>query len=174
MSGMTTPADRLRETLQRLDWQVNDEGEYLRGDRRVVILDRDLARVTNPERSITMTADGAAAWVERESRLPHPHGLRAWAAFDWTFPGESKPTRYRVELYESNSAPISGTSPYGPLCVAATWEPSLDAINDASGYWAQKWDDDTRKGLMLKATNALRRKLGLPPHPMTAAWPGTE
>lgn len=100
---------------------------------------------------------------------------KASARFNWSVPGDAD-VEFVVALYSNGTVSLSAPAPYVGLVTSLEWSDENDAIVDSSGYWSARHVQDlrTRKHLLLKATNALRRELGLPPHPMTPDWPGAE
>jgi len=56
------------------------------------------------------------------------------------------------------------------------WSDEKNAVPSGGGFWKSdlNWDAEVKNHFLLKATNALRKALGLSLHPATARWPGTE
>lgn len=105
--------------------------------------------------------------------------VRATATFSWAPPDAppgTKPVEFTATLYDTAVVGVSGPAPYNGLTTPLQWDEGRQAIVRTSGYWDHKlgWDDRTTDHFSLKATNALRRQLGLGPHPATPNFPGAE
>ena len=99
----------------------------------------------------------------------------ASTSFIWT-PPDGQPTEFVVTLYSTNVVGFRAPGSLNGLVMPLEWSDERQAIISGGGFWKSdlNWDAYTKNHLMLKATNALRKALGLPLHSMTASWPGTE
>ncbi len=101
--------------------------------------------------------------------------VRARAVFSWE-PPEGPLAEFTATLYSTRAVALTVPGPLSGLVVGLEWSEENQAIISSGGFWSSTlgWDTKVKQHLLLKGTNALRRELGLPPHSMTAAWPGTE
>ena len=100
--------------------------------------------------------------------------LRARAVFTWSKPGEP-PRRFEARLYSTDIVQLDAEPPYATLVVGdVPWEANENAIRSTGGYSDPSLRPEDREHLLLKATNALRKGLGLPLHDATPRYPGTE
>ena len=97
----------------------------------------------------------------------------AQVRFIWTPPEGGEPAEFEVALYSTNGVELSASQFYAGIVSGLEWSDEHQAIRSGSGYWDSRFQSD-KTHLLLKATNALRRQLGLPAHSATGRFPGTE
>jgi len=110
--------------------------------------------------------------------------VRADARFTWAPPGTPAATQgssvtpmdLAVALYSNQTVNLTAIKPYADIVTGLEWEDGSDAITSAGASWSSgaTWEDNAKQHLLLKATNALRRQMGLPLDPRTPEWPGSE
>jgi hypothetical protein len=166
---MPTPQDRLVECLRDHDWQPEPdaEGTFRRGNCTVTLGDPKLqdARLYDGTSSVRYTADGARAWVVKQSAEPHPAGLLWWADFTWASPGD-RPREHRIQVFEGFGAEIRRLEAGGGGVDLLTWSPTLECLEQSSGYRGSDLQDKTLLDSIYRtASNAIRAKRGLPPIP---------
>lgn len=107
-----------------------------------------------------------------------PDPVRAHARFRWSAPGRTEGETYAMSatLYASGRVELSVPPALDGIVDMLEWSTEDDCIRQGSGTHVTKegWTDAMRDHLKLKASNALRKALGLGSHPATTRYPDTE
>lgn len=98
----------------------------------------------------------------------------AQARFTWAPPEGGEVGDFTATLYSAGAVELSapGTT-YNGVVMGLAWSEENQAIVTGHGFWSHNFKSN-KDHLLLKATNALRQQLGLPPHSATGRYPGTE